>query len=60
MEEYFPDVVPLIGKQELKEMWASNPRGALVTIKVSLVLSLCALHNVATWTQTSAQPPLFT
>jgi len=42
MEEYFPDVVPLIGKQELREMWASNPRGALITIKVGIgSLPLC-------------------
>jgi hypothetical protein len=37
MEDYFPDVVPLIGKQELKDMWISNPRGALITVKVSVV-----------------------
>ena len=35
MEEYFPDVVPLIGGRELEEMWVNNPRGSLITVKVS-------------------------
>ena len=34
MEEYFPDVAPLIGEQELAGMWDNNPRGALITVKV--------------------------
>ena len=38
MGEYFPDAVPLIGEQELAEMWANNPRGSLVTIKVRISL----------------------
>ncbi|KAF9652823.1 FAD/NAD-P-binding domain-containing protein, partial [Thelephora ganbajun] len=35
MEEYFPDVIPLIGGQELAEMWVNNPRGALITVKAT-------------------------
>lgn len=35
MEEHFPDVVPLIGDRELADMWVHNPRGALITVKVS-------------------------
>ena len=59
MDEYFPDVVPLIGKQELKEMWVSNPRGALITIKASILLlrpsSFVPCTGWATLTQSSAQ-----
>lgn len=36
MGEHFPDVVPLVGEEELAEMWVDNPRGALVTVKVSI------------------------
>jgi len=35
MEEHFPDAVPLIGEQELANMWIKHPRGALVTIKTT-------------------------
>lgn len=34
MEEHFPDVIPLIGEQELVDMWVNNPRGSLITVKV--------------------------
>lgn len=62
MEEYFPDVVPLIGKRELKEMWASNPRGALITVRVSIMPLSSPLSSVpctqwATSPRTSAQSP---
>lgn len=36
MEEHFPDAVPLIGRRELGEMWAANPRGALITVKAGV------------------------
>ena len=38
MEEYFPDVIPLIGERELAGMWVHNPRGALITVKVGDLL----------------------
>ena len=40
MEVHFPDVVPLIGEKELADVWVKNPRGALITIKVSCALPL--------------------
>ena len=46
MEEHFPDAVPLIGERELADMWVTNPRGALITVKVS-----------ATSFRISIQPP---
>jgi aspartate-semialdehyde dehydrogenase len=36
MEEHFPDVIPLIGEEELADVWVKNPRGALITIKASV------------------------
>lgn len=39
MGEHFPDVVPLIGERELAEMWATNPRGTLITVKVGVLSS---------------------
>ncbi|KAF9792727.1 FAD/NAD-P-binding domain-containing protein [Thelephora terrestris] len=35
MEEHFPDAVPLIGERELADMWVTNPRGALITVKAT-------------------------
>lgn len=46
MEDHFPDVAPLIGEQELTDMWVKNPRGALITTKASGTLVFYPLSTL--------------
>lgn len=33
-KKYFPDSIPLIGEERLKEEYFRNPKGSLISIKV--------------------------
>ena len=45
--KYFPDFIPLIGEEHLKEEYFRNPKGSLMSIKVIHFYELCFLiHDV--------------